>query len=217
MVDLQEGLRETFAFEIRVTSDLGGDGSFSSDTRSYFARVDTSEECDEWIAEIKSAIKKIRSRHSEQHSAAARMQAKAKALADSTAWRCTVALAILLNFIICVVEAEYLPGSDSGMGVLLGAVDYILDAFFAIELLILGFGNWRTWCGSSSPAAASAPRARSVSREPLNKTTERARRRWGAPFVDSKWNWFHAATVAYNLSLSLSPSLSLSLSLTLSL
>ena len=106
MGDLQDGTRETFAFEIRVTSDAADDDAAAPDERSYFARVDSAEECDVWIAEIKAAMKKVRSMRSKRSPAAARMQARAKKVADSTAWRCLVALAIFSNFVCSVVEAR---------------------------------------------------------------------------------------------------------------
>ncbi len=116
MGDLQDGMRETFAFEIRVANDA--DDVQNTNIRSYFSRVDTSELCDEWINEIKSAVKKVKHMRSERFSTTVRMQAKAKSVADSTAWRCAVALAIFINFVCSVVEAEYLPAADSPMGVL---------------------------------------------------------------------------------------------------
>ncbi len=149
MVDLQEGMRETFAFEIRVSNSTSpDDDAQTTNIRSYFTRVDTSELCDEWINEIKSAVKRVKTMRSERSSAIPRMQAKAKSVADSTAWRCTVALAIFVNFISSVVEAEYLPGPQSTMGVLLDGIDYVLDVFFGFELLVIAFANWRTLWGS---------------------------------------------------------------------
>lgn len=146
MGDLQDGMRETFAFEIRVANDA--DDVQNTNIRSYFSRVDTSELCDEWINEIKSAVKKVKHMRSERFSTTVRMQAKAKSVADSTAWRCAVALAIFINFVCSVVEAEYLPAADSPMGVLVDGVDFALDVFFGIELLVIAFANWRTLWGS---------------------------------------------------------------------
>jgi hypothetical protein len=49
MDDIYDGSRDSFAFEIRTT--------FGDRQRSYFARVDSVEDCEAWVADIKSAQK----------------------------------------------------------------------------------------------------------------------------------------------------------------
>jgi hypothetical protein len=145
MVDLQDGTRETFAFEIRASPE---GAAHDANVRSYFSRVDTAELCDEWINDIKSAMKKVKHLRAEGSSSTTRMQDRAKSVVESTAWRCAVALAIFVNFVCSVLEAEYLPASDSPMGVLIDRVDYLLDVLFGIELLVIAFAYWRSRWGS---------------------------------------------------------------------
>ncbi len=49
MEEIYDGVRDSFAFEIRT--------SVGDRLRSYFARVDSIEDCEAWVTDIKSAMK----------------------------------------------------------------------------------------------------------------------------------------------------------------
>ena len=52
MEDIYDGARDSYAFEIRT--------SVGDRQRSYFARVDSAEDCEAWVADIKAAQKESR-------------------------------------------------------------------------------------------------------------------------------------------------------------
>ena len=76
------------------------------------------------------------------------MQRNSRNLQMNHRFRCTVAFAILLDFLSCVLKSELLPQHDSPLEHFFDTFDVVFFAFFAIELTINVVGNWRSLPGS---------------------------------------------------------------------
>ena len=63
-------------------------------------------------------------------------------LVDSGPFQILVALLILLNFVVSVFDTEYNPPDDSFMGQLLGDLDNVFTAVFAVECAMNMVGHW---------------------------------------------------------------------------
>ena len=138
--ELQDGIKDTFAFEVKTSA--------SGRERSYFSRVSTSDQREEWVKDIKAACAKSNVERSGEISALASAQRKLRSVMNSRAVRSTIAFAILCDFMNNIAMSEFLFSPGSGASRLCNAVDRVLDFFFGVELLLVGAANWRTWWGA---------------------------------------------------------------------
>jgi hypothetical protein len=138
--DLQGGFRETFAFEIKVVS--------GNAHRSYLARVDDLEECEAWITSIKSCLKKGQEYRAARDSKISRIQRRVKRAYDSSVARYIIVTVIFVDFIASLVQSEYVPLPDTPMFRTITHLDEALFVFFAAELAVNAFANWRTALGA---------------------------------------------------------------------
>jgi len=136
----QDGFRETFSFEIKISS---GDSY-----RSYFVRVTAQFDCESWIEEVNTRLKSTLREHANNDSWLERKQRNARDLHSNHSVRCIIAFAILLDFLSCVFNSEFLPAFDTSLYSFFMALDIILCIFFSLELILNMFGNWRNMLGS---------------------------------------------------------------------
>ena len=80
----------SFAFEIRTASE--------DRERSYFCRTATSEEREEWLAAVLSAVAAAASQKTQRNGAVERLQSRASALCESPLAKYVVTAAILVDF-----------------------------------------------------------------------------------------------------------------------
>ena len=132
-------IRKTFAFEIKTMSE-----EFQ---RSYFVRAQSLQECNEWIAAISLCIKSTKRILDEKYSWLEKMQRRIRKLQTNHHFRSTVAVAIILDFLSCVIKSELLPHHDSPLEHFFDTFDVVFFAFFAIELTLNVVGNWRSILG----------------------------------------------------------------------
>ena len=97
---LQEFLRQTHAFEIKTCAD--------AQLRSYFVRVDSSEECDDWIDKIRRGVTAAKSEHASRRSWLQARQQAARDLYDHRWVRYLIAAAIIIDFLSSVFESEFI-------------------------------------------------------------------------------------------------------------
>ena len=136
----QDGFRETYAFEIKICSgDL---------YRSYFVRVPAEFESDSWIDEVNTCLKSTLREHANQDSWLKQRQQNAREVHSNHNVRCVIAFAILLDFLSCVFNSEFLPGPDTPLYHFFEVCDIILCIFFSLELALNMFGNWRHILGT---------------------------------------------------------------------
>jgi hypothetical protein len=134
----QDGVRETFAFEIKTCS-----GHYY---RSYFVRCCSSEESDGWIEELNTTLKLSLREHARQGNWLQMRQKAARDLYDHHHVRCVIALAILCDFLSSVFESEFV--GNHIVNEVFGIVDVILCTFFMFELLLSIMGNWTNLYGT---------------------------------------------------------------------
>ena len=137
--DLQAGFRDTFAFEIKVVT-----GGLS---RSYLARVNELEECEAWIDCIKSCLKQRQITRLQRESRLSRIQNRVKDLYDSDIVRYIVVFAIFCDFALSIVQSEYVPESGTALYQAIANLDVAFFVFFALELAVNLFSNWRSLRG----------------------------------------------------------------------
>ena len=137
---LQEYLRQTHAFEIKT----GAGTQF----RSYFVRVDSIGDCDDWIEKIKHSISAVKSENASRNSWLEVWQQKVRDFYDDHRVRYVIAAAILLDFFSSVFESEFIQITDGPVLSLFNAVDILLCVFFSLELVVNLFGHWRTAYGT---------------------------------------------------------------------
>ena len=137
--DLQGGFRETFAFEIKVLS--GGL------VRSYLARVDEEDDREAWIIAINNCLKQRQHLQRERQSTIFRIQRRVKIAYDSDLVRTVVVFAIFCDFAASILQAEYTPQPGTPMYIAITKLDEALFIFFAIELGVNMFANWRNLRG----------------------------------------------------------------------
>ena len=137
--DVSEVFSESFAFEIKA--------ALEDSTRSYFVRIDTEEDCNEWIAEINHALDALRSKRPEEKRWVSWSQERARRVYGSTFVRCTIAAAIITDFILSILVAEFMLHPDTPSLNSLQTIVRVLDVFFALELMFNAFANWKTSWG----------------------------------------------------------------------
>ena len=133
-------LKETHAFEIKAMA-----GNFQ---RSYFLRVTTSLECDQWVTAITKCLNATIRELTDKHTWIQKKQRSARELQAQHGFRCLAAFLILLDFLSSVFKSEFLPTPDSRMFFFFELLDLVLFVFFCLELLLNIFGNWRTRAGA---------------------------------------------------------------------
>ena len=140
VIEVQDGTKETFAFEIKAV--------LSGQERSYFARVLTSEQREGWVKEIEAAVMNSNSSVSNDDHLLFQYQRRLRYAWNSKIARSIIAFAILCDFITNIVTSEFLfpEGTDSYRA--FNAIGRILDFFFGFELLLACAANWRTWWGA---------------------------------------------------------------------
>jgi hypothetical protein len=136
----QDGFRETFSFEIKTCS-----GEFY---RSYFVRVTAQFDCDSWIEEVNTRLKSTLREHANNDSWLEKKQRNAREIHSNHSVRCIIAFAMLLDFLSCVFNSEFLPAFNTTLYSFFMSVDIILCIFFSLELILNMFGNWRNMFGS---------------------------------------------------------------------
>ena len=135
---LQDGLRETFAFEIKTASQQF--------YRSYFVRSTAQHDCDGWVEELNTSLK-IQLREIAGRGNWLQIKQKyARDFYDSHVVRCFIAFAILCDFVSSVLECEF--SGNSIVNDVFGVVDAILCTFFLMELSLSAFGNWTNFHGA---------------------------------------------------------------------
>ena len=140
MESIQEGVRETFAFEIKARH--------GSTCRSYFVRVTSSADCDAWIKDLNMSLKSTLRQHLRKGNWFLQMQQDAHDLYENHIVRLVIALAILCDFLSSVFESELLAGGDPSARRALTGIDATLCIFFCLELLVNLLGNWRSLLGA---------------------------------------------------------------------
>jgi hypothetical protein len=134
----QDGVRETFAFEIKTYSALY--------YRSYFVRCDSLVESDQWIEELNTTLKLSLREHARKGNWLQMRQKAARDLYDHHYIRCVIALAILCDFLSSVFESEFF--GNHVVADVFGIVDVVLCTFFMLELSLSILGNWTNFYGT---------------------------------------------------------------------
>jgi hypothetical protein len=132
-------LRETFAFEIKTVC-----GGFQ---QSYFVRAQSQQECDAWIASVSLCVKSALREYNANNGWLEKWQRYLRKMQTNHIFRCTVACAILLDFLSCVLKSELLPHHHSPLEHFFDTFDVVFFVFFAIELTLNIVGNWRSILG----------------------------------------------------------------------
>ena len=138
--DSVECSRQKHAFEIKTCSDC--------QYRSYFVRVDSISDCDDWVEKIKLSITSAKSEHALEISRLQAWQQNARDFYDDRRVRYLIATAIILDFFSSVFESEFIDVSNDTFLSLFAAIDVLLCVFFSLELAINLFGQWRTAYGT---------------------------------------------------------------------
>ena len=136
----QEVHREMFAFEIKTFV-----GDFK---RSYFVRVESQQECEEWIAAVNKCLKKTLREYTDKHSWIEKQQRSARTLQSRHGFRCLIAFLLLADFLSCVFKSEFLPEPGGAAHAFFQALDAGLFVLFCLELLLTAFGHWRSPAGA---------------------------------------------------------------------
>ena len=134
----QDGVRETFAFEIKTCSALY--------YRSYFVRCDSLVDSDDWIDELNAVLKLSLREHARRGNWLQMRQKAARDMYDHHYVRCVIALAILCDFLSSVFESEFF--GNHAVEEVFGIVDVILCAFFMLELSLSILGSWTNVYGT---------------------------------------------------------------------